>query len=137
MKSISFLLIEDDVIETLKFQRVLNAISDLHSVKQVNNGEEALATLANYTELPHLIILDLNMSRMNGSEFLKILKEDPVLRFIPTVILSTSNNNKDIHKCYQIGIAGYIMKPLKYEDYKTKINALVNYWSENEFAKLK
>lgn len=137
MQAISFLLIEDDVIETMKFQRVLSAISDLHTVKQVNNGEEALEALTDHANLPNVILLDLNMPKMNGIEFLKILKADPVLQFIPTVILSTSNNSKDIHKCYHIGIAGYVMKPLKYEEYKTKINALINYWSENEFAKLK
>ncbi len=136
MKSISFLLIEDDLIETLKFNRVLDTLEAKHLVNRVENGEEALEFLKNTDEVPDVILLDLNMPKMNGIEFLKILKEDEVLKYIPAIILSTSNNQKDILECYKIGVAGYIMKPLKYEDYTLKIKNLVAYWSCNEFIKI-
>lgn len=136
MQSISFLLIEDDLIETMKFKRVLDGLDEKHMIRQAENGEEALAILKNGEELPNVILLDLNMPKMNGIEFLRILKNDAVLKYIPAIILSTSNNRKDILECYTSGIAGYIMKPLKYEEYETKIKNLVAYWSSNEFIKI-
>ena len=58
-----------------------------------------------------------------------------VLRYIPTIVLTTSNNNKDVMECYKIGIAGYVLKPLKYEDYVKKIETLLSYWGINELIK--
>lgn len=132
---LTFLLIEDDEIERLKFLRVLNKSGQNHKVIEAKNGEEALEKLEETNNLPDVILLDLNMPRMNGLEFLKILKADEVLKFIPAVILSTSSNHQDIMESYKTGIAGYIMKPLKYEDYTTKINSLLTYWSNNELLK--
>ena len=82
--------------------------------------------------VPDLIILDLNMPKINGIEFLGILKADEYLKYIPAVILTTSNNHKDVLECYRIGIAGYVIKPLKYEDYVDRITKLIEYWSANE-----
>ena len=75
------------------------------------------------------------MPKINGIEFLKILKGDKRLRYIPTIILTTSNNKKDLLECFEIGIAGYILKPLKYEDYVVKIEKSLAYWSINELIK--
>ena len=55
------------------------------------------------------------------------------LKHIPTVVLTTSNNNEDITECYRIGIAGYMLKPLKYADYEKKISVILEYWSLNQF----
>ena len=57
------------------------------------------------------------------------------MKYIPTIILTTSNNKKDLLECFEIGIAGYILKPLKYEDYIVKIEKLLAYWSINELIK--
>ncbi|GAA3510277.1 response regulator [Aquimarina addita] len=132
---LTFLLIEDDEIERMKFSRVLKQNKQSHKVVEAKNGEEALEKLKDTNNLPDVILLDLNMPRMNGLEFLKVLKADEVLKFIPAVILSTSSNHQDIMESYKTGIAGYIMKPLKYEDYTTKINSLLTYWSHNELFK--
>lgn len=75
------------------------------------------------------------MPRMNGIEFLSILKEDEHLRYLPTIILTTSENRADLLKCYEVGIAGYVIKPLKYEDYEYKLNAVLEYWSVNQLVK--
>ena len=83
--------------------------------------------------LPHVILLDLNMPRISGIEFLKRLKGDDRLRYIPTIVLTTSNNQKDLLECYKIGIAGYILKPLKYDDYVDKIGKLLSYLEINQF----
>lgn len=129
-KKLNILLIEDDRIEVLKFNRTVKSGID-HEITLANNGREALEKLKSF--LPDVIILDLNMPDTNGIEFLTILKNDDYLKYIPTVILTTSNNNSDIAECYRLGIAGYMLKPLKYEDYQKKILVILEYWSLNQF----
>lgn len=131
-KTLSILLIEDDMIEVMKFKRVLKSLQLDHKIIEATNGEAALDYLNKKESLPDIILLDLNMPKMNGLEFLKILKSDDILKFLPTIIVSTSSNHKDLLEAYKIGIAGYITKPLKYEDYTDKINKLISYWSVNE-----
>ncbi len=135
MKSLNILLVEDDMIELMKFNRVVGGLDVKHNIIEANNGEEALNKLEDKANLPDVIFLDLNMPKVNGIEFLKILKNDDVLKYIPAVILTTSSNERDLVECYKIGIAGYIMKPLKYEDYVTKIESLLLYWGINELKK--
>lgn len=130
--SLNILLIEDDTIEIMKFNRVLNTLGANHKIIEANNGEEALELLQNKSITPDIIVLDLNMPRLNGIEFLKILKADPVLRYIPSIILTTSSNHQDLLECYKIGIAGYLVKPLKYDDYMVRIKSLLEYWGTNE-----
>ena len=72
------------------------------------------------------------MHKINGIEFLSILKSTKSLKHIPTIILTTSKNSADLLECHKLGIAGYILKPLKYEDYVSKIKSLLSYWSINE-----
>lgn len=134
-KKINILLIEDDKIEVLKFKRTLAKLESPHTLIEAKNGEDALQFLKTQRP-PDIILLDLNMPRINGIEFLSILKADEVLKYIPTIILTTSSNRNDILECYKIGIAGYIIKPLKYDDYVIKIQHLLNYWSNNELIKV-
>ena len=131
-KSLNILLIEDDAIEVMKFNRVLSTLGLKHKIIEANNGEEALETLKVKNIVPDIIILDLNMPKINGIEFLQILKNDNFLKYIPSIILTTSNNHKDVLECYKIGIAGYVLKPLKYEDYVDRIKKMLEYWSSNE-----
>ncbi len=130
--SLNILLIEDDAIEVMKFNRVLKNLESNHKIVEANNGEDALIILREKAIIPDIIVLDLNMPKINGIEFLTILKNDEVLKYIPAIILTTSDNHKDLLECYKIGIAGYIIKPLKYEDYVNRITKLVDYWSNNE-----
>lgn len=132
LKTLKILFIEDDVIEVMKFNRVVATLGLTHQIIESNNGDDALAFLQNDENLPDIILLDLNMPKRNGIEFLTILKNDPKLKYIPTIIVTTSSNFKDVKECYKIGIAGYILKPLKYEDYVFKIQKLLDYWSCNE-----
>lgn len=131
-KALNILLIEDDEIEVMKFNRVLKTIDSNHKIIEANNGEEALEVLKEKEIIPDIILLDLNMPRISGIEFLGILKQDPVLKYIPAIILTTSNNHTDILECYKIGIAGYVLKPLKYEDYVDRIKKTLEYWTVNE-----
>ncbi|GAL77385.1 MULTISPECIES: response regulator [Algibacter] len=136
MKTLNILLIEDDMIEVMKFQRTISSLKLDHKIIEANNGEEALKILEKKDELPDIILLDLNMPKINGIEFLNILKSDDVLKYIPTIILTTSQNQKDLLECYKIGIAGYVLKPLKYEDYVSKMEKLLAYWSINELKQI-
>lgn len=131
---LNILLIEDDRIEVLKLKRAIAEEFDNYILQLATNGNEAFSMLKG--NLPDMILLDLNMPDTNGIEFLKIIKTDEKLKHIPVIVLTTSNNNKDIYECYKLGIAGYIIKPLKYEDYEEKIKAVIKYWSLNEFLKL-
>lgn len=135
MNSLNILLIEDDMIEVMKLNRVVSALPVKHTIMEANNGEDALKLLEKKDNLPDIILLDLNMPKINGVEFLKILKNDDRLTYIPTIILTTSNNQRDLIECYKAGIAGYVLKPLKYEHYVEKIEKLLAYWSMNELIK--
>ncbi len=132
MNPLKILLIEDDMIEVMKLNRTISKLNLTHQIIEANNGEDALKILEQKDGLPDIILLDLNMPKINGIEFLSILKKDDTLRYIPTIILTTSNNQKDLLECYKIGVAGYIIKPLKYEDYMLKIEKVLAYWSINE-----
>ena len=134
-RELKILLIEDDTIELMKLNRAMLSLNMNHKVTEVNNGEDALELLLNEEYYPDIILLDLNMPKINGIEFLSILKTNESLKFIPTIILTTSSNKKDLLECFNIGIAGYVQKPLKYQDYIAKINILLSYWSANELIK--
>ncbi|WJJ95208.1 response regulator [Algibacter luteus] len=136
MKNLNILLIEDDMIEVMKLNRTISSLELEHKIVEANNGEEALKILNKKDELPDIILLDLNMPKINGIEFLNILKNDDILKYIPTIILTTSSNQRDLLECYEIGIAGYVLKPLKYEDYVAKIEKLLAYWSINELKQI-
>jgi DNA-binding NarL/FixJ family response regulator len=129
---LNILLIEDDAIEVMKFNRVVKAQEINHKIIEANNGEDALSILKEKEIIPDIIILDLNMPKINGIEFLSILKADDVLKYIPAIILTTSGNHRDVMECYRLGIAGYVLKPLKYDDYVESITRVLNYWSVNE-----
>ncbi|MFY7671426.1 response regulator [Tenacibaculum sp. MEBiC06402] len=130
VKRLNILFIDDDEVERMKFSRVCNNTNFKPTVIEAVNGEDALSKLENPTS--DLIFLDLNMPKMNGIEFLKILKSDSRLKFIPTVILSSSDKYEDLKTCYELGIAGYIIKPLRFEDYTKNITTMLDYWTNNE-----
>ena len=129
------LFIEDDLIETMKLNRTVSQLPNSYNIVEAKNGEEALHILKSDGKLPDIILLDLNMPKMNGIEFLEILKNDDVLKYLPTIILTTSENRADLLECYKIGIAGYVIKPLKFECYQDKLKKLLDYWSINELVK--
>ena len=132
---LNILLVEDDTIEVMKLNRTIKSLQLNHKIVEANNGEEAFKILEQKDKLPDIILLDLNMPIINGIEFLSIMKTRESLKYIPTIILTTSNNKKDLIQCYNLGIAGYILKPLKYNDYVVKIKTLLDYWSINQIIK--
>ena len=135
-KKLRILLIEDNLIEIMKMKRSISFLKLEHSVQEAKNGEEALKILEDKSNLPDLILLDLNMPKISGIEFLAIMRDNEDLKHIPTVILTTSDNQKDLFECYRLGVSGYILKPLKYDDYVEKIKKVLAYWSVNELKVL-
>ncbi|WP_299533029.1 response regulator [Ulvibacterium sp.] len=131
----NILFIEDDNIELMKLRRTVSKLKLKHVITEARNGEEALQKLGSEDALPDIILLDLNMPRMSGIEFLKILKAHDTLKYLPTIILTTSENRADLLECYRIGIAGYVIKPLKYEEYQSKLQKVLAYWEANELVK--
>jgi CheY-like chemotaxis protein len=131
--NLNILLVEDDHIETLKLARAFKKLEYNHNIINAKNGEEALSFCK--LDQPNLILLDLNMPKMNGLEFLYLIKNNEKLKFIPVVVFTTSNNHQDLIKAFEIGVAGYIVKPLRYENYIIQIEKIINYWSINELVR--
>jgi CheY-like chemotaxis protein len=134
-KVLKILLVEDNLIEIMKMKRTISLLKLKHTIHEAKNGEEALNFLEDKANIPDIILLDLNMPKINGIEFLRIIKKDEDLKHIPTIILTTSSNQKDLLECYKTGMSGYVLKPLKYEDYVKKIEVVLSYWSVNELIK--
>lgn len=135
-KNLNILLIEDNLIEIMKMKRTISFLKVNHKLQEAKNGEEALEILKDKSKFPDIILLDLNMPKISGIEFLNIIKNNDDFKHIPTIILTTSDNQKDIFECYKIGVSGYILKPLKYEDYVKKIETVLSYWSINELKSI-
>ena len=107
------LLIEDDDVDVLSLQRAFRELEISNELICRKNGEEAIEYLnPEDSDLPGLILLDLNMPRMNGIEFLTHIKNKDRLKVIPVVVLTTSSNRTDIEKSYDLQVAGYMIKPI-------------------------
>ena len=128
------LLAEDEVADAHLVKVALKDTRVLSNLHHVLDGVEALEFLRREGErfesapMPDLILLDLNMPRMNGREFLTALKEDPELNHIPVVILTTSDVERDVVATYQLGASGFITKPVDMEQFIDAIRQLENYW---------
>ncbi len=134
-KKLNILLIEDNIIEVMKMDRTVSLLKLKHKITKAVTADKAFELLNETESYPDIILLDLNMPKMSGIEFLSSLKSNDNLKHIPTIILTTSDNENDLKKCYKIGISGYILKPLKYEDYVKKIEVVLSYWCINELKK--
>jgi len=133
IKNKPILLVEDDMIDAMTVKRALKEIHVANPVVGVENGEEALDYLRNpANETPGLILLDLNMPRMNGIEFLKIAKNDESIKYIPVVVLTTSLDEIDRVDTFKLGVAGYMVKPVDYMQFVEVIKAIKLYWSISE-----
>jgi len=129
----TILLVEDDKIDVRSVQRSFKDLRVTNPLIVTHNGEEALEYLKNDTgKHPGLILLDLRMPRMDGIEFLKIIREDDKLKIIPVVILTTSKEDEDKMDSFNLGIAGYMMKPVSYKDFVEVIRTIKLYWTLSE-----
>jgi CheY-like chemotaxis protein len=114
MNEKTILLIEDDELDVISVQRTLKKFYTSYHLQVAHNGKEALSMLTR-TESPvrpDVILLDLNMPKMNGIEFLKIIRQDPDLKDLQVFVMTTSAETSDRSLTEQLGVAGYIIKPL-------------------------
>lgn len=127
------LLVEDGRVDTMITQRAFKELKIPNQLLATGNGEEALAYLKDEnTEKPCLVLLDLNMPRMNGIEFLEIIKQDDNLKKIPVIILTTSNEEKDKIESFRLSVAGYMVKPIEYQQFVEMIKTIDVYWTTSE-----
>jgi response regulator RpfG family c-di-GMP phosphodiesterase len=134
-KQLNVLFIEDNRIEVMKMDRTISTLKMKHNITEGRTVDEAFKFLEGKEDLPDIILLDLNLPKVSGIEFLTILKSSDDLKHIPTVVLTTSDNQKNLEECYKIGISGYILKPLKYNHYVDKIEIILPYWGINELKR--
>jgi len=132
-KSDSILLVEDDHIDILAVKRALKEIEATNPLSVVNNGEEALDFLRNKSnEKPAIVLLDLNMPKMNGIEFLRVVKQDCELKSIPVVVLTTSREEQDRIDSFSLSVAGYMVKPISYVQFAEVLKTIHGYWMLSE-----
>ncbi|NLU49026.1 MAG: response regulator [Syntrophomonadaceae bacterium] len=127
------LLVEDDRVDAMTVKRALKEIKVTNKLVITENGEEALAYLSNpENETPCIILLDVNMPRMNGIEFLKVAKNDGRLKRIPVVVLTTSREEWDRVQSFNLGVAGYMVKPVDYQMFVEVVRTIDLYWTLSE-----
>jgi CheY-like chemotaxis protein len=124
------LLVEDDTVDVMTVKRALKDIHVTSELVPARDGEEALAYLRDDENAkPCVILLDLNMPRMNGTEFMRIAKADEALRRIPIIVLTTSNSDQDISRSFELGAAGYMVKSVDYKKFMEIIKTIDLYWT--------
>ena len=127
------LLVEDDQVDVMTVNRALGEIRVTNPIVSRENGEEALKYLRDPgSERPCIVLLDLNMPIMNGIEFLQIVKQDENLKRIPVVVLTTSEEQQDKLRSFNLGVAGYMAKPVDYRQFVEVMRTLDAYWTISE-----
>jgi CheY-like chemotaxis protein len=124
------LLIEDDEVDVMTVKRALQDLKVTNQLVSIGDGEDAIEYLRTESATkPCIILLDLNMPKMDGGEFLKIVKANKALKKIPVVILTTSNSERDVIESFERGAAGYMVKSVDYEKFVETIKAIDQYWT--------
>jgi CheY-like chemotaxis protein len=127
------LLVEDDRVDAMTIKRALKELNITNLLVHTLNGEEAVNHLRNESnESPCIILLDLNMPKMNGIEFLKIIKANDEFKKIPVVVVTTSHEAQDIVESFKLSAAGYISKSTDYKKFVDAIKTVNLYWTLSE-----
>ena len=127
--AIEILLLEDEVADAYLIKIALREYNISARLHHVLDGREGLGFLQQQnTPCPDLILLDLNMPRMNGYEFLTAIKKDEQFKNIPIVVLTTSDVESDVLRSYQLGAASYITKPTGLDQFMSVIHKISEYW---------
>jgi len=134
-KILNFVLIEDDEVDVMTVQRAFKKNKMTNPLHVAGNGEEGLELLRS-GKVPNanrIILLDLNMPRMNGIEFLRELRADPELRSATVVVFTTSNAEQDKVEAFEMNVAGYLLKPVVFASFVELMATLNKYWTLVEF----
>ncbi|WP_437599442.1 response regulator [Sorangium sp. So ce590] len=130
-KILNIILVEDDTVDVMNVRRAFERGKITNPLWVAGDGVEGLDLLRG-TQVPRdrrLILLDLNMPRMNGIEFLRELRSDAALRATPVVVLTTSNDDRDKVDAYDLNVAGYLLKPVTFLSFVELMTALNRYWT--------
>ncbi|HEY8309262.1 MAG TPA: response regulator [Gemmatimonadaceae bacterium] len=130
-RTLNLILIEDDDIDVMNVRRALERAHVTNPLFVAHNGLEGLQLLRS-GEVPkdrRLVLLDLNMPKMNGIEFLRELRADPALKSTPVVVLTTSDDDRDKIQAYDLNVAGYLLKPVTFTNFVDVMAALNKYWA--------
>ena len=137
-KTVNILLVEDDEVDVMGVRRAFQKMRIANPIRVAHNGIEGLAILRGEggrepMPRPFLILLDLNMPRMNGIEFLTELRADPELKGCIVFVLTTSKDQEDLVAAYDLNVAGYIVKSTISRDFLNLVDMLDHYWKVIEF----
>lgn len=127
------LLVDDDPADAIMVRRAFEDLKLTNPLVNSNNGEEALEYLRDESnKKPCVILLDSNMPKTNGIEFLKVVKADDVLKKIPVVVLTISSEKQDVVESLKLDIAGYIVKPVDYKRLLEAVRTIGLHWTSSE-----
>ena len=129
--ALNILLVEDDKVDVMNVERAFQKSHIVNPLFLAVDGEDALERLRG-GEVPLsrlLVLLDLNLPRMNGIEFLRELRRDEALRHLPVVVLTTSDDERDRAEAYNLNVAGYIVKPVTFLNFMEAMATLNKYWT--------
>jgi CheY-like chemotaxis protein len=133
-KLLNILLVEDDSVDVMNVQRAFVKNNITNPLHIAFNGVEALNMLRGsngkpkLNPAPRIILLDINMPKMNGLEFLRELRNDDDLKSVSVFVMTTSNDDQDKIEAYNLNVAGYILKPLSFEKFVNAVAVLNSYW---------
>ena len=128
---LNILLVEDDEVDVMNVKRAFQKNHIMNPLFLAGDGIEALEQLRS-GRIPRdrrIVLLDLNMPRMNGIEFLREVRRDPELTSTPVVVLTTSNDERDRIDAYNLNVAGYLVKPVTFTNFCEVMAALNKYWT--------
>lgn len=135
--SVEVLLVEDNMVDAEITIRALTKYNMANNLIHVKNGKEAIDfifAIGSYSGTrdilfpPKVVLLDIQMPKMNGIEVLEKIKSDPRTKTMPVVILTSSKEHPDIQKCYALGANSYIVKPVNFENFAEALKHLGFYW---------
>ncbi|PYR76665.1 MAG: two-component system response regulator [Acidobacteria bacterium] len=130
-KALNILLVEDDQVDVMNVRRAFDKNRIANPLFVAGDGAEGLAMLRS-GQVPRdrrIVLLDLNMPRMTGIEFLRELRADAALQHTPVVVLTTSNDERDKIEAYNLNVAGYLLKPITFVNFIELMAALNTYWT--------
>ena len=130
-KMLNILLVEDDQVDVMNVKRAFDRNRISNPLFVAGDGVEGLEMLrsGNIPDERRLVLLDLNMPRMNGIEFLRELRADKDLHLTPVVVLTTSDDERDKIDAYNLNVAGYLLKPVTFVNFVETMAALNKYWA--------
>ena len=125
---IEILLAEDNPADAEMTLRALRRNNLANKVHWVKDGAQALEFIAQGASRPKLVLLDIKMPKVDGIEVLRRLKADPLTRMLPVVVMTSSNEERDVVESYRLGVNSYIVKPVQFEAFLETVAKIGLYW---------